>query len=267
MGTHMRGELLKGRWVNICEESANIGGSWQGRNSDGTPNSWDMELVQFVYERLSEKKEPVLVDVGANTGTMSLLAAFLPSLICYAFEPARYAFELLNRNICLNELQSRIITYNLALSAHRGDSFIYIPADGKGSGLATLSSTPLRFSESKKEEISLITLDEWMLEVRPKSVDLLKIDTEGHELFVLQGAQELLERFSPVIVLEYWPDNTAQFGYNPKDIDTFLLKKGYRGYHISKEDKVYVKSKTAYQGTSQCQHSFTVLTIPRSFDG
>ncbi|MDR2528252.1 MAG: FkbM family methyltransferase [Synergistaceae bacterium] len=269
----IKGELFQGRWVEIDPLSAEVGGSWQGRNEEGAPVSEEPPLVRFVYDRLREKENPVLLDVGANTGTMSLLGAFLPNLFSYAFEPVPSTFELLQRNVFLNGLQSRARLYNMGLSDRKGESSVYLPSSGKDSGLATLSSTPSRFQGSEKIDISVMTLDDWMREANPASIDVLKIDTEGHELYVLRGARELLERFSPVIVLEYASCNTVQFGYAPEEIDKLLLNFGYRGYRITEYDKVYAKRANLSQVTRASSPSssrpaaITLLTIPRGFEG
>ncbi|MDR2527480.1 MAG: hypothetical protein LBD04_00475 [Synergistaceae bacterium] len=103
----IKGELFQERWVEIDPLSAEVGGSWQGRSAEGASASWEPLLVRFVYDRLREKENPVLLDVGANTGTMSLLGAFLPNLFSYAFEPVLPTLELIQRNILLNGLVKR----------------------------------------------------------------------------------------------------------------------------------------------------------------
>lgn len=67
-----------------------------------------------------------------------------------------------------------------------------------------------------------------------KSVDFMKLDVEGGELSVLQGAQRLLESAPrPVILTEVQDIRTQPWGYRAREIISFLSDKGYRWFSIS----------------------------------
>ena len=134
----------------------------------------------------------LVVDVGANLGYMTLVMASALSLHgqCHAFEPVPELYLQLTRNCgaVLNpELAGRITTHNLALSDIKGYSMLSLPA-GPNEGLATLNSVQLPFHAT---DVECAPLDDWF--ARSSTVDVLKIDVEGHELSVLKGATKLLE--------------------------------------------------------------------------
>lgn len=234
----IKGQLFDSCWVNICKEATLIGGSWQGKNPDGTPNSWDMDLVKFVYKMLGSIDNPVMLDIGANTGTFCLLASVLKNLSCHAFEPTPTIYELLCKNVELNGLSNSITTYNMAVSDHEGDTILKLPISGKESGLACIG-TPTRFAEWTEFVVPTTTIDKWVENNRPYKLDFIKIDTEGCELLILKGALRTLKQFKPHILVEYNRMNTIQFGYCPSEIDGLLAGLGYKGYMVTEEDKFY----------------------------
>ena len=83
---------------------------------------YERELTKFIEESI--RPGDVMVDVGANIGTFSLLAASLGAT-CYAFEASPDNCAVLRRNIALNEF-SGIHVYECALSDHRGETIFYL---------------------------------------------------------------------------------------------------------------------------------------------
>lgn len=234
----VKGQLFGDHWIDICSESAGIGGSWQGRNPDGTPNSWDMKLVEFVYSMLKDSENPTILDVGANTGTFCFLTSVLAGLTCHAFEPAPAIYALLCKNIELNGLIRRIHAYNVAVSDNEEDTILKLPVSGKDSGLACIGS-PTRFSEWTEFTVPTVTIDNWVSRNRVGKINMIKIDTEGCELLVLKGALQTLKQHKPNLLVEYNAMNTSQFGYHPRQIDELLGNLGYKGYLVTNEDKFY----------------------------
>ncbi|MDR1741412.1 MAG: FkbM family methyltransferase [Synergistaceae bacterium] len=185
---------------------------------------------------------PVLLDVGANTGSFSLLPCVVPGLSVVAFEPQRRCWEILNSNIRLNGIEKSVRALRLALSDRSGSTQIKTPRDALASGLATLGEKPLRFSDWVVEDVPVSTLDAEVDGLALERVDLIKIDTEGHELFVLRGAKETLRRFRPLVVAEVWPVNTAQNGYDSDMILSYMSSLGYLHRQIDDEDVLFYPS-------------------------
>jgi predicted O-methyltransferase YrrM len=87
-------------------------------------------------------------------------------------------------------------------------------------------------------------------------VDLIKIDTEGCELFVLLGGEQLIRQHHPGILMEFEERNTAQFGYHPNEIVRLLDSWGYSFVKISGCD-VYFYRKAAPVFVPSCQSGTT----------
>jgi len=81
----------------------------------------------------------------------------------------------------------------------------------------------------KKEpiEVTVTTLDKWWFDNGKPKIDVLKIDTEGSELLVLEGAKKILEEVKPVIYFEMEPSNLKVYPYSSLDIINFMQREGY----------------------------------------
>jgi hypothetical protein len=129
-------------------------------------------------------------------------------------------------------------TFPLGLADKRGGVKLKIPSSGVDSGLACIG-TPLRFAEYHEVEVPVDTLDNILERKSALRLDLLKIDTEGCELFVLHGAEAGLRRFRPLVICEMHAPNTAQFGYHPSAVTEFMAGLGYEQTMISKDDALF----------------------------
>ena len=124
-----------------------------------------------------------LFDVGANVGqTAEKLVQVFPDSKIYSFEPVPATFKNLRRNTAR---LPQVECVNMALGDKPGDAVISSDRDGRNT---MIGGVPSRGSVVAK----VGTLDSFCAERGIKRVDLLKIDTEGFETFVLKGASEML---------------------------------------------------------------------------
>lgn len=154
----------------------------------------EKSLVERALPRLLSSNDPVLFDVGANTGDYSeALCRSFPTAQLHAFEPVPSSFALLRER-----LHSRISCHRIGLNDVGGTAMIYDYADKEGSEHASLFEGVLlelhKSSGANATEIELTTLDEFCAAKSISSIDFLKIDTEGNELKVLCGSKRLLAR-------------------------------------------------------------------------
>jgi FkbM family methyltransferase len=158
----------------------------------------------------------VVVDVGANVGTHTVAFArkIGPGGRVHAFEPQRVVFQTLCANVALGSL-TNVHTHHAA--AGRAPGTILVPAANQqiaqnfgGVALAGVTAG---------EPVPVMTLDQLGLE----RCKILKIDVEGMELDVLEGARALVERCQPIVYVE---NNDA--ARSPALIEALRA----RGYHL-----------------------------------
>jgi FkbM family methyltransferase len=154
------------------------------------------------------KNSNVIFDVGANTGVFALAASSSnPNAKVFAFEPLNAVYKKLEKNISLNNLD--IIPVKKALSNTNGKQKIYI-SDNSHDYWASLSVQRLKdFSASKEEEIEKTDFVTFVESIELKKVDLLKIDVEYHEVEVLEGMRNYIEKWKPDMLIEIVDDETA----------------------------------------------------------
>lgn len=171
----------------------------------------------------------LIADVGANRGawTQAALSAF-PRAHVHAFEPSRSAFELLAEAV---GREPRVSLHNVALGASAGTRTLY--ADEAASGIASLTRRRLSHFEIEmdiEEKVTMWTLSDWFRESGAARVNVLKLDVEGHELEVMQGAEAFLERID-VIQFEFGGCNIDTRTYL-QDFWYFLTGAGYHLHRL-----------------------------------
>jgi FkbM family methyltransferase len=157
--------------------------------------------------------EDVVYDIGANIGLYTrVMATWLGAGRIIAFEPMRDNFELLQANIALGRLNDRVRAFPIALGDVNAEEDLQI--DDMTSGTAVLSSiSGGRASHGRREfglpplteRVRIVKLDEFISQEELPPPDVIKVDVEGAELKVLQGARETLAGCKPrlVIALHY----------------------------------------------------------------
>ncbi len=176
-----------------------------------------------------------------------------PLGIVHAFEPLDSNFARLLSNIELNNV-SNVVAQKLALLDHARQSKFY-PSPNKNSGVGRL--VPDNWTDSHCV-IEAITLDDYCDQHAVGSVDLLKLDVEGAEYFVLQGATRLLSSSSPpMIVFEVNREMAEDLGSSPENIETLLNQLGYSifGYRAARWEEL---SLTGFSGHED------FLALPKS---
>lgn len=156
------------------------------------------------------KNSHVFFDIGSNIGYYSLLASAIrqKNIKVYAFEPMPSVFDYLEKNIQLNGFDN-IRPQAIALSNEQGSSTFYsirnekfrhfpqLTGDGGLSNTQSGNRTQIRF------DVTINTLDAFV-KSHPEAgtIDLIKLDTEANEHFVLMGASEVLRTHRPIIQCE-----------------------------------------------------------------
>ena len=175
------------------------------------------------------------LDIGAHHGLYTLLASKRvgPNGRVFAFEPSPRERKALQRNVKLNRYENVVIE-ELALGNEEGERSLYV-VQGHETGCNSLKP-PTVHAITWAVPVHVSSLDQWLATHNVGNVDFIKLDVEGGELAVLQGAQKLLESAPrPVILAEVQDIRTQPWGYRAGEVIRFLSDKGYKWFSLSAE--------------------------------
>jgi FkbM family methyltransferase len=151
----------------------------------------------------------VFLDIGANIGLFSLFfARFFPQAKVFAFEPHPVLSACLKRTCERNSLRN-LRCESAALGASAGRFTLHLHARNSG-GHSLLPSQITDEERGASVEVEVGTLDGFARREGLERLDVIKIDVQGAEWDVFAGAAESLERFSPVIVVEFENESLAK---------------------------------------------------------
>lgn len=169
-----------------------------------------------------------VIDIGANEGHFSLFFASIvgPQGSVLAVEPSPRELMALRRNISLN-LGASVTIEDRACSNHEGEAILLL-ADNPHCGTNTLGKFIYENTGLYKQEtVSLTTLDRLVDKHQFTCVHFIKIDVEGAEAKVLEGARRTLAVFRPVLLLEILEPALRQQGASGEAILQSLRKSEY----------------------------------------
>jgi len=201
---------------------------------------WEFEIIRDISLLIENGTD--FVDVGANIGLITLgikemLRNSFPNkniLKYHCFECNPKTFQCLEYNTSFYE---NMYNYNFALSNQFGICEMSVNlCNWGGNFISNLNNqeqivNPYNVNHIMvpKTKIAMIPLDS-LLSVFKNKVGCIKMDVEGFEKYVLEGAQQLIIRDKPMIVIEVWPEQKEW-------IDNFLSSLNYEITHIYKDEK------------------------------
>lgn len=185
---------------------------------------YEPDKTQTICDLL--KPGQTFIDVGGNKGDFSLLAAKIigDNGRVLTFEPEPENCHWFEKSIKLNSYDS-IQLFNLALSDSNGKAQLYL---GEKSGWHSLISAQGN-TDNSTIEVEKRTLDSILDENDIHQVDMMKIDVEGAEMEVLNGAKQTLDNNSDLILLL---DLHPHMGVNVVSVCDYLLDKGFSIYSM-----------------------------------
>lgn len=186
----------------------------------------------------------ICFDVGANVGALTLALAKLTGTDgkVYAFEPGPPNLRRLRDNLDLNPELSRRVEM-IAAGVGRTPGELYWAEEKDNPGNALLGKTGTHQSK-------IITLDDFVRERAISKLDFVKIDVEGMELEVMNGAAETLRRFRPVLYFETLPRYTETgAGATFADLHNFLVKElAYTLHRIDSQGRLHLQDARHHGG-------------------
>jgi FkbM family methyltransferase len=215
--------------IYISNNTEKIGATW----SEGQVH--DKLVIEKFYFLLKQKEGAFhVLDIGAQTGSFTLLAKFFPQSKWYAFEPIKEAADELNVNLRLNKIKN-VTVHQVGVSDISGEKYLKLPKDVHW-GLATLGENGIRFKLYDERVVTVLSLDEFIGVNNIKKIDFIKIDTEGWELNVLKGGKNMIHKDRPLILMELNEQNLEQCRISSQDIYQFLEEIGYEWEFVGRED-------------------------------
>ena len=188
------------------------------------------KILTKILDELPSDDSCHLLEVGGNIGYYTLLLGALAMFgrkgHVHAFEPSPLVFQLLRRNLSLN---GRLpITLNeAAVSDVDGGCTLFLAHQDYGHSGASL--VPGAIAQVGAVTVKSITLDGYVAKLGDGRVGLLKMDCEGAEARVLAGAERILRRDSPNIVLEILP----RYPSMPAELAALPIWDRYRKFLIT----------------------------------
>jgi FkbM family methyltransferase len=198
---------------------------------------YEIEKKETLFWQKMIKHNGIILDIGANIGYYSLMAAVRigSSGKIFSFEPVTNTYRKLLFNISLNGFKN-IYPQKVAVSNSMGEIELFV-ADEKNTGS---SSIALHVSFSGvKERVNTITIDNFLNEKNEISeVDLVKIDVEGCEPMVIEGMKETMKRFRPIILIEILDERLKTIGSSKEFLYELFYENNYEAFEIQDSDTI-----------------------------
>mgnify|MGYP001262224594 FL=1 len=154
--------------------------------------SGELFLINQIRSILSPSGRIVVFDVGANNGQYlgHFISNYEGQFAAHCFEPSRSAFAELAKRY---ETDRSVVLNNVGLGNRSGTTNLYYDEDGSAAAsFFPINSRGADVLTSKAEVVSVTTLEKYAEQNDIKTIDFLKLDVEGNELAVFQGASKLL---------------------------------------------------------------------------
>jgi len=182
---------------------------------------YEPEIAQIIQRLL--KPGDVFIDVGANIGNHTLVAASCGAKV-HAFEPVPRIASALRANIKLNHLSEEIIVREEAVGDAPGFAMINI-ADRNDNGSHSLIEG-IEARSVEQQRVSITRLDDYIESLKAVPT-LVKIDVEGYEARVLDGASQLLQNSTVSFIIETADRIADRIGESARSVIERMFKFGY----------------------------------------
>ena len=180
------------------------------------PRLCEFDDMAFVMHFL--RPGEMFADVGANVGAFTVLAAGVAGARAISFEPSAETFEMLSRNVRLNNLSDRVRAVNAVVGRSVGSVQF-------SAGLGTENHVAAATEKENSVTVPMTTLDH---ELSANPATLLKVDVEGFETEVFGGAENTLKNqaLSAVVVERNGCGN--RYGYDEEALHTRIRSHGFQ---------------------------------------
>jgi FkbM family methyltransferase len=254
--------------LNIKEPSSDLAISFYSNESCPMVRILYWEENGFSFEFSPIFKQLItqcdgFIDIGANVGYYSLLAAKLnPKVAITSFEPSKGPLYFLTKNVSLNELTSiKVVDYaigseNGTISFYEEKNLKYPYLQHHASGIGnTINSWGI--DNFAKYDVKLTTLDAFLENNPMAKVDLIKMDTEGTENKIIEGALSTIKTHQPIIICE------VLFGKIEQQMDELLQTlTNYKIFQFMSSTKKLVEVASLSSSTTKADVDTNFFFVP-----
>ncbi|MDA7552964.1 FkbM family methyltransferase [Candidatus Pelagibacter sp.] len=212
----------------------------------------EKKIIDQLKRVFSNEKTISLIDIGAHKGeyVSSIIKNFNINNV-YCLEPNFKVFKILENNVSSNE---KIKLFNFGASNNSGNILFNENIETSSSSINELNKNSNYYKKkffllnflglnevTKQIEIKVVTLSDFFEENNINKIDLLKIDTEGHEFQVLSGLKDKMHMIN-LIHIEHHFDDMIIKDYKLTDIHNLLIKNGFK-----KHFKIKMKFRKSFE--------------------
>lgn len=194
--------------------------------------SYDEKEMDFLTKFIPENS--VIADIGANIGYYTLLFLNNKRNKVYSFEPSAREFQLLKKNILANGISNQCVLEQLIVSNSMTDKTLHLSDLNFGTNTLYPSQDNVY---SKSITVKSTTLDDYA-DNKGIKFNFIKLDVEGAELEVLEGAKNVLLESKPHIFIEVWGSHKKNFSPENDKVTLYLHNLGYLFYTINNNCKL-----------------------------
>ncbi|MDQ0967622.1 FkbM family methyltransferase [Flavobacterium sp. W4I14] len=166
--------------------------------------------------------EDTFFDVGANVGSYTILAAGVRKAKCIAFEPIFSTFEILKKNIKLNQLEQLVVIKNVGVGEIRKSLYFSNNSD--------TTNHVVEHIDQNVSLVDIVPLDQFYETFKPS---LLKIDVEGFETEVIRGAAKILADKTLIAIIIELNGSGTRYGFDEKKIHDDLLNHDFNPFEYN----------------------------------
>lgn len=214
LGARILGKRAEIRWVNDSRFLVGIGES----GLTGNIYVGLMEYADMAFLIHAIRPSETFVDVGANAGAYTILASKVAKVRAIAFEPIPSSVDKLMDQIHLNRIEDLVVVKNKGVAEKKGRLHFTTEHD-------TMNRVSLDEGNETTATVAVTSLDD---ELDPDARYFLKIDVEGFEHKVLEGAERLFASDRvPAIIIEL-NGSGEKYGYSNDAVHGKLLAFGFR---------------------------------------
>ena len=241
-GKNIDGEKMTSPKFNLSQKIR-----WVRLLVKGLFSSFERETANAILQ-MSNAKNPVILDIGANIGlfTKAFARSSRKPKLIISIEPSTYVYEILKR---VSKNLPNVNCFQVAISDTKG--FVNLNMPVKPSGSIRVGLSHIGKSQHRKqltEKVKTNTLDGFIDEHVHEKIDIVKIDVEGAEVLVLSGARNLLQHDRPIWFVEI-SDFGDRFSGRAEDIFNDFISLNYVPF-IYTHDSRFEKKTTLKTGNN-----------------